>query len=84
MITILNLIHVELPSLLLLLLLLESKLRQLPRGSVAVVVGHSNTVPQMVAELTGRAAFEIDEGQFDRLFVVTLFGRTGSVVELRY
>ena len=60
------------------------KLLKLPGGSVAVVVGHSNTVPQMIAALTGNSTIQITESQFDRLFVVTLLKGKSTLVELGY
>ena len=56
-------------------------LRALPRGSVAVVCGHSNTVPDLVrrlgAEVTGleehpRYGEILPHDAYDRLFLVTL------------
>jgi len=73
---------------------LLSALRSLPRGSVAVVAGHSNTVPMLVAELARGTAYarehprgpNLTEEDYDKLFVVTLWGDEGdaSVLELRY
>lgn len=55
-------------------------------GRTVVVVGHSNTVPQIVASLTrGRYDVQLGDGEFDRVFVVTVtrFGPP-AVTELRY
>ena len=55
-------------------------------GRTVVVVGHSNTVPQIVAALTrDRHRVALGEGDFDRLFIVTVtrFGPP-AVTELRY
>lgn len=54
------------------------------RGRVVVVVGHSNTVPQIVTELGG-GAVTVDEDQFDNLFVLTIrrFGTT-RIVQATY
>jgi len=44
------------------------------RGKVIMVVGHSNTVPELIAAL-GQGEFatvQIDSNEFDRLFVVTV------------
>src|SRR5690606_20008871 len=43
------------------------------RGKVAVIVGHSNTVPEILRELS-RNSFHITigEGVFDNLFIVSL------------
>jgi phosphohistidine phosphatase SixA len=55
-------------------------LRVLPAGSVAVVAGHSNTVPALVAALggqvddtiEGRGGPQLRNDSYDRLFVVML------------
>jgi broad specificity phosphatase PhoE len=55
-------------------------------GSTVVVVGHSNTVPQIVERLTrGRERVVVKDDEFDRIFVVTVtrFGPPG-LVQLRY
>jgi len=52
---------------------LSKALRALPGGSVAVVAGHSNTVPELVRGLGGSLTeTTLDEAQYDRLFVVLL------------
>ncbi|MHC5063241.1 MAG: histidine phosphatase family protein [Planctomycetota bacterium] len=66
--------------------------KNLPPGSIAVVAGHSNTVPAMVAalggeleELTDRGHF--DEDSYDRLVWLTLpVGEEtlAQCIELRY
>jgi broad specificity phosphatase PhoE len=55
-------------------------------GGTVVVVGHSNTVPDIVSRLTrGKARVALRDDEFDRIFVVTVtrFGPPG-VVSLRY
>lgn len=39
-------------------------------GKAVLVVGHSDTVPAIVKLLSGREVTPIDEGEFDRLYVV--------------
>lgn len=51
---------------------LIAQLRALPWGERALVVGHSNTVPEIVAALSGRLAAPIHDSEYDRLYVVTL------------
>jgi hypothetical protein len=73
---------------------LLSALGDLPRNSLAVVAGHSNTVPGIVAALApsaplvqkGPEALKLEDGDYDRLFVVTQWApdKGASVVELRY
>ncbi|NUP97639.1 MAG: histidine phosphatase family protein [Planctomycetaceae bacterium] len=66
---------------------LLSALDSLPRNAIAVVAGHSNTVPMLVEKLSGgQTKVKIDESEYDRLFVVTQWGpgKEARVVELRY
>lgn len=55
------------------------------RGGVVLVVGHSNTVPEIVRALGGREVDEIPDHVYDRLFVLQVqrFGRT-RVIPLKY
>ena len=56
------------------------------RGGLAIVVGHSNTVPQMVAELTGIDNVPpMGDEEFDTMYVVTVptIGRA-SVLRMKY
>jgi broad specificity phosphatase PhoE len=55
------------------------------RGRTVLVVGHSNTIPAIVEALTGRSVPPFEEGEYDRLDVVTLIpGRPATHVRLRY
>ena len=74
---------------------LLSALDNLPRNAVAVVAGHSNTVPALVEKLApgsytvqhARESLQLTEADYDRVFVVTQWGpepRDASVLELRY
>lgn len=66
---------------------LLSALESLPKNAIAVVAGHSNTVPMLVDKLSGgQTKVKIDESEYDRLFVVTQWGpgKEARVVELRY
>jgi 2,3-bisphosphoglycerate-dependent phosphoglycerate mutase len=66
---------------------LLSALESTPRGSVAVVSGHSNTVPALLEKLTGgQAKIAMQESEYERLFVVTQWGkgRDARALELRY
>jgi phosphohistidine phosphatase SixA len=60
-----------------------ARLRALPPGAVAVVAGHSNTLPVLVRDLTGQAV-AMNDGEYDRLFVVALAGSGGSMLAMRY
>ena len=75
---------------------LVRRLRALPPGSVAVVAGHSNTVPELAAALgaalpalseTPRGAMLAEE-EYDRLFVLSFLATPApgapALLELRY
>ena len=51
---------------------LARDLRALPAGSTALVVGHSNTVPELVQAISGQPAAPMPETEFDRYTVITL------------
>ena len=65
-------------------LLLDRLKKEEPRG-VVLVVGHSNTVPEILAALGYPEKVEIPATQFDDLFVVTPRGAAPpTVVRLKY
>lgn len=49
-----------------------------------LVLGHSNTTPELVAALGGEPGGPIEEMEYDRLYVVTLFGGMASTVLIRF
>jgi broad specificity phosphatase PhoE len=55
------------------------------RGGRALVVGHSNTLPEIVQRLSGVSIPPIGEDQYDNIYVVTVptFGKA-SVLQLKY
>ena len=52
------------------------------KGAV-LVVGHSNTVPEVIAALGVKPAVTIGDTEFDNLFIVTI-GAKPTMVRLRY
>ena len=65
---------------------LLAAIQALPGGSVAVVAGHSNTIPVVVRALGGEVRGPLSEDTYDRLFMLTLSpARPGSAqtMELR-
>lgn len=54
---------------------LAARIRRQHRGQNVLVVGHSNTVPDLVKALSGVTVDEIGESEFDRVYVVTLDGK---------
>lgn len=60
------------------------KINEKPGESV-LVIGHSNTVPEVIRMLGGDVVPTIDEKKFDDLFVVTIYGpKKAKVVQLKY
>ena len=60
------------------------KVLALPDATSALVVGHSNTVPMIIAALGGPEV-EIPESSFDHLYILTIqSGALLNMVELRY
>lgn len=68
---------------------LVETLDALPPGSVALVAGHSNTLPTLVAKLGGAVSHldargNIPDAEYDRLVQLVRVGDTTTTVELRY
>lgn len=54
-------------------------------GSGVLVVGHSNSIPDVIKMLGGDVVPTIDEAEFGDLFVVTVYGNgKAKVVHLKY
>jgi phosphohistidine phosphatase SixA len=53
-------------------------------GPAPLVIGHSNTVPELIAALGGTAGIEIDDGEFDHMFVVSITSGGVSTLAFRY
>lgn len=54
-------------------------------GKMVLVVGHSNTVPDIVKALSGDTVAAIEDGEYDNFFVVTVPATgEGSVIKARY
>lgn len=54
-------------------------------GEAVLVVGHSNSVPEVIRMLGGDVVPKIEESVFDDLFVVTVYaGGRAKVVQLKY
>ena len=49
-----------------------------------LVLGHSNTTPQLVEALGGNPGAAIEEMEYDRFYIVTIAGGTLSTVLLRF
>jgi broad specificity phosphatase PhoE len=65
---------------------LASRVLRENRGGIAFVVGHSNTVPPLVAELTGLDGVpEMGDDEFDTMYIVTVptIGKA-SVLRMKY
>ncbi|PHN08072.1 phosphoglycerate mutase family protein [Flavilitoribacter nigricans] len=54
-------------------------------GETVLVVGHSNTIPMLVNALTGTTRYEqLDEMEYDKLFVVNVIGGAGRAMVFSY
>jgi broad specificity phosphatase PhoE len=54
-------------------------------GEAVLVVGHSNSIPEVIRMLGGDSVPKIDESKFDDLFVVTVYAKgRAKVVHLKY
>lgn len=54
-------------------------------GETVLIVGHSNTIPEIVNALAGHSFEEIDRETYDRIFIVRLRAEDKSdLIELRY
>jgi phosphohistidine phosphatase SixA len=54
-------------------------------GEAALVVGHSNTIPDVIKMLGGDMAPAIDEKEFNDLFIVTVYAKgKAKVAHLKY
>ena len=61
-----------------------NKIMQRP-GESALVIGHSNWIPDVIKALGGDVVPTIDEQKFDDLFIVTVYGKgKAKVVQLKY
>ena len=63
---------------------LVSQLKGLPEEETVLVVGHGNTVPQIVERLGAGAVPPLGEDEYDRLMVLTTGGGKPRVLTLRY
>lgn len=55
------------------------------RGDSVLIVGHSNTVPEVIRALGGDMVPTIDEKEYDNLFVVTVYARgKAKVAHMKY
>ncbi|MGH8052079.1 MAG: SixA phosphatase family protein [Arenimonas sp.] len=53
------------------------------KGETVLIVGHSNTVPEIVKDMSGVDVAAIGENEFDRLYVITL-SKKPRVVSVNY
>lgn len=64
---------------------LAERLKALPPGAVALVAGHSNSTPRLLAALGHAAPVNIADSDFGNVFVVVpREGRAPAVVRIRY
>jgi broad specificity phosphatase PhoE len=54
------------------------------KGQTVLIVGHSNSIPEIIQAFGGPAMDEIDETQYDNLFVLTLCNSGARLLKLKY
>jgi len=59
-------------------------LKALPADSTAAVIGHTNTIDQIIKALTNKAIAPIGPNEFDKLFVLSIPAGSPSLTLLRY
>lgn len=61
------------------------ELLQKHEGETILVVGHSNTVPDLVNALTGQSTYEqLEEMEYDKLFIVSVVKGAGRAMVLSF
>lgn len=63
---------------------LVSRVKDRQVDGLLVIAGHSNTVPLIVEALSGQSTPLLDEGDYDRMFILLPTESGLSVVEARY
>jgi len=63
---------------------LAARLRERHADGVVLVVGHSNTVPDLLRALGCTETISIASGEYDNLFVVVPKARDATLIRLRY
>lgn len=53
-------------------------------GQTILMVGHSNTIPRIASVLTGVPMDDLDERDYDNLFVIVREGSTGQLIRTRF
>src|SRR5918911_717058 len=54
-------------------------------GKTVLVIGHTDSIPDLIEQLGGESHFKVEDKDFDALFVVTVFNSNRvNVTELRY
>jgi len=61
-----------------------ARVQVLAAGALPIVVGHSDSVPELIGALGGPADVEITDTEFDRMFVVTISSGSVSTLAFRY
>jgi broad specificity phosphatase PhoE len=54
------------------------------RGQTVVVAAHSNTVNRLIGDLGGPALPDLDDADYDNLFIVTVGGGEARLLPLRF
>ncbi|MES2764760.1 MAG: phosphoglycerate mutase family protein [Bacteroidota bacterium] len=64
---------------------LANKVKAENKGKTAVVVGHSNTIPELLKSFSNNSfVVQIAESQYDNLFIASLHADKPKIVHLKY
>ena len=64
---------------------MAKRIREKNAGQTVLVVGHSNTTPDLMRKLGVNAVHDIAESEYDNLYIVTVMGTTPpELVKLHY
>lgn len=62
---------------------LIKEIKKKHNGETVLIVGHSNTVPEIVKTITGKDIAPIGENEFDQMYIITV-GKKPRLVSITY
>ena len=63
---------------------LKRQMREHSNDKTILIVGHSNTIPNLIYQLGGPSLEDIDESVFDNLFILQVSSQTTHCLHLHY
>lgn len=62
----------------------EARTQLLGSGNCIVVIGHTDTIPALIAKIGGPTQLTIGDDEFDRFFALTIINEQAALIRLRY